>query len=211
MKQMTFLVSLSESDRLDEEKIKRLMGQIDNCLAAKRASGFSAWQAENMLFGYYELWKTEKCPEETGLEVRRILEQGLGIGSVIISSPGNMRLMYEVVNNPQKEKTGLVYRVFIVRLKPNSAEEYKARHDRARAQAGELEGCQNFTCWQGGDYVCGYKETRREDVEPGSTNDGGDEAWERYMLQIMDWLTNDADRFSGETHEAIKLLYRSTL
>jgi len=213
MLQRTFLLKFFPGKKEEGETLfAKLLPEMAGIVAGEGCWAFSVWQANDLVFGYYETDR-EGYPDEAGLKLRECFEEKLGDVAFVIASPGNMRLMYDVVVNPLREKKGLGHRVFITKLKPGTADEYKARHDRIsafgkkdRAEHPEkyADVMDNFTCWNGGDYICGYRE-----LPPGTPKDPVSVDWEKYMLQVMDWITDDVDIVSGETHEAIRCLYNS--
>ena len=100
------------------------------------------------------------------------------------------------------------------RIKPGMQAEYKRRHDELAASRGGVvsEGPEsNFTIWRAKDYIFGYCElVKSYDHEPSEEEKAATAAWETRQLEIMDWLTDDVDWLTGETHEKMKNLYQQT-
>lgn len=213
IKRMTFLIRIFPG-KTDEARvrIKELFPAAAEKAVLAGASNLSLWRAEDMIFGYYETAK--EADNATGQILRDFIEENLSDVSVLIASPGNMRLMYAAIGSPREDKSMLKHRVFVTRLKPGCAEEYKARHDALATMQRQGVGDKpenNFTIWNSGDYICGYSE-----IDPDYVPDNSEMAqkarvaWETRMLGIMDWLTDDVDDITGEEHDKIECMYRGT-
>ena len=171
---------------------------------------FSLWNAENLVFGYYE----EKEKRLFSNEERQILK---GINESIkdlvewISKPEkDMRLMYHNFGVVRANKSLIRHRVFMTKLKPGCEEEYKARHDKLVQERGDRVNPgpdSNFSIWSAGGYIFGYDEidTTMETDETIEEHEATI-AWETRQLEIMDWITNDVDWMTGEHHAAVKRL-----
>ena len=164
----------------------------------------SVWQAEAYIFGYYELANTDVA-DMAGDLVRNTV-QGLW------ASPGNLRLMYEALGTPRSDKSMIRRTAFFTRLKPNCADQYAERHQRLRemrAAHPQADGPENnFTVWNVGDYICGYREMDRS-YSPDHSEAARQRSavWEKQMLKLMDWITDDTDWIFGTTHSAARCLY----
>ncbi len=127
-----------------------------------------------------------------------------------ISTPWvNMQLMYEDFGIVRRSKELIRHRVFIIKLKPGSEQEYKARHDRLiEARVGVTKGPDsNFSIWSAGGYIFGYDEIDTTMEHEKTKEDRQAEiAWETKMLEIMTWITDDVDWITGEHHTHIKRL-----
>ena len=212
MERRPFLLKLNgniSSDSLTGafEEMKRLTEE-------NGGTDFSLWQAEDLVFGYFETECTD-VPNPAGTALRSFFETALS-DKVTVISVCNMRLMYSSVNRPLADKSKVAaHRVFMARMKPGCSEEYIKRHHgleliaEGQIAAGAADPSampsNNMTIWNGGDYICGYNEME-EIPAADDPNSGGNEAWELNMLKIMDWITDDADRFSGIHHEPVKRL-----
>ena len=212
MKQKPFLLKLLPGASIDA--LTACAGELRAIILENGGNDFSLWQAEDMIFGYFES-EGENIPCAAGTALRKFIDEKLG-DTVLVLAMQNMRLMYDVVNRPAKDKSKVVsHRVFITRLKPGCLPEYYRLHQgllterRNAITDGTLdpakEPSSNFTIWNAGDYICGYNEMTELPASD-DTNTGGNEAWERHMLTLMDWLTDDADVFSGDKHEKIRRL-----
>ena len=210
MERKTFLLKLLPGAALSAEALENIKRLVED----NEGNDFSLWQAENLVFGYFET-ENGSLPNPAGCALREYFETELK-ETVSIISVCNMRLMYSSVNRPLTDKSKVAaHRVFMARIKPGCAEEYLKRHHGLELIAkGEEDtlavnpAClpsSNMTIWNGGDYICGYNEME-EVPAADDPNSGGNEAWELNMLKIMDWITDDADRFSGLRHEPVKRL-----
>ena len=213
MERRTFLVKLAEG--ADSEKLKAALPVMEEIIRDCGGNDFSVWQAENLVFGYFETDSTA-FPDPAGTRLREYIEQELA-DTVQIVSVCNMRLMYSAINRPLTDKTKVAaHRVFMARIKPGCAEEYLRRHHglellaEQELAAGRVnpdeQPSNNMAIWNGGDYICGYNEMEQLPAAD-DPNSGGNEEWELNMLKIMDWITDDADAFSGIHHEPVRRLF----
>ena len=198
------------------EKYRRTLGKLWPELTAfldrNGIRNFSIWNAENLIFLYYE------CREgmETFLSEAEKEEKERFVSEMCdiltwISTPGKeMRLMYHNFGIIRGCKELIRHRVFITKLKDGCEEEYKARHDRLieqREEAADPGPDSNFSIWSAGGYIFGYDEidiTMEQEETPESRRQTI--AWETRQLEIMDWITNDMDWMTGEHHSAIMRL-----
>ena len=209
MERAAFLFKTTDSRRREAlSRIRELLPEAAYSMKEAGARNFSLWQAENLIFGYFEA--------DSMAAVRRageLVREGgeiLGDTAWLISSPGNMRRMYTALGNPRECKKGLGHRVFMTRLKPGMAEEYRARHAAIETDDAPEGPINNFTIWNGGDYICGYAELDRGFVIDRSAEGmEKDRPWETSMLEIMDWLTDDVDSLFGFHHDPVTCLYDS--
>lgn len=179
-------------------------------LDAHGMKNFSIWNAEDMIFGYYETEDTISFSAEDKKQVA-IWEETYGGSYTWVSTPfEEMRLMYHDFGIVRESKELIRHRVFMTKLVPSAEEEYKARHDALVEARGDkvTEGPDsNFSIWSTGGYIFGYNEIditmERERTEEDRQ---GDIAWETKMLEIMSWITNDVDWITGECHESVKRL-----
>ena len=212
MERKTFLLKLNKGRT--SESLKEAFIIMKYLVEENRGTDFSLWQAEDMVFGYFETDCTD-FPNPAGCALRKYFETELS-DIVTVISVCNMRLMYSSVNRPLTDKSKVAaHRVFMARMKPGCSEEYLKRHHgleliaQGQVDTGAADPMtmpsSNMTIWNGGDYICGYNEMEQL-PSADDPNSGGNAAWELNMLKIMDWLTDDADAFSGITHEPVKRL-----
>lgn len=167
----------------------------------------SVWSVDSFVYGYFEAPDTGVWDAEAlGLDERFAEAE-------TIAAPGEMRLMYHDIGLVREDKSLIRPRVFATVLKPGCAEIYKARHDAliAGRDGGERLGPEsNFTIWCARDqYIFGYCElVRAYDHEATPEERSETAAWETRQLEIMDWLTDDVDWLTGQTHPAMSLLLR---
>lgn len=186
----------------------KIWGELTVFLDEKKMVNFSIWNAEDMVFGYYETEDGFAFTEEDKALAAK-WEETYGGSYDWVSTPfEEMRLMYHDFGYVRQSKELIRHRVFITKLVPGSEEEYKARHDvLVDARNGKLtEGPDsNFSIWNADGYIFGYNEidiTMEKDRT--KADDDADIAWETKMFEIMSWITNDVDWISGEHHDTIK-------
>ena len=178
--------------------------QITAFLEDNRIHNFSLWTCAGLLFGYCE-------PEEPLTDqARQTMDSLTEVFSPVLhwlSRPGEgMRLMYHDFGIVREDKSMIRHRMFMTRLKPGCAEEYKRRHDgliEARGGRPDPGPDSNFSIWSAGGYIFGYDEidTSMEKEETPEAHAATVE-WETRQLGIMDWITNDCDWLTGEIHPA---------
>lgn len=169
---------------------------------------YSIWNAENLIFGYYENDADEiNLKDETAEKLIQEMEDTFDW----ISVPGeDMRLMYHDFGIVRERKELIRHRMFMTKLKPGCEEEYKARHDAliAKRNGTITQGPDsNFSIWSAGGYIFGYNEidTTMETEETEEEKTFTIE-WETRQLEIMEWITNDVDWLTGEHHDSSKRL-----
>ncbi|MDO5423300.1 MAG: L-rhamnose mutarotase [Eubacteriales bacterium] len=187
------------------QTLGKIWPSLTTYLDENQIRNFSIWNAENLIFGYYETSDTfvsdPADPAKTAL-IREIEST-----FTWISIPGqDMRLMYHNFGIVRDSKELIRHRMFMTKLKPGCEEEYKSRHDgliAARGDAIDPGPDSNFSIWSAGGYIFGYDEidttmeTEQTEEEKATTI-----AWETRQLEIMDWITNDVDWMTGEHHAA---------
>ena len=179
-------------------------------LDAHHMKNFSIWNAENLVFGYYETDQVIVFTEEDKKQVAT-WEETYGGSYTWVSTPfEEMRLMYHDFGIVRESKELIRHRVFMTKLVEGMAEEYKARHDVLVEARGDkvTEGPDsNFSIWNAGAYIFGYNE-----IDTTMEHDKTEEERQAYinletkMLEIMSWITNDVDWITGECHESVKRL-----
>lgn len=207
MERRTFLLKIFP-DRIDEvlRDLSGLAPRIREGAARLGVDNFSIWSVENVICGYGEYSRDVDLDAEP--ELRALLEPVIDGKGEVICPTGSMRLMYHDIGIVRKDKSLIRHRVFVTRLKPGCAEEYKRRHDalvEARGDAVSEGPDSNFTIWYGGGYIFGYCEkVKAFDREMTEAEKADTIAWETRQLEIMDWLTDDVDWITGQKHPAIR-------
>ena len=173
---------------------------------------FSIWNAEDLIFGYYETCDGYTC-DETEATQKCAMTAKIEDTFTWLSVPGEpMRLMYQDFGIVRASKELIRHRMFMTKLKPGCEEEYKARHDvlvEARGDTVTLGPDSNFSIWYAGGYIFGYDEIDTTmEKEPTEADKARTLAWETRQLEIMDWITNDMDWLTGEHHaDVIRLAW----
>lgn len=194
--------------QMDEYR-RRLGGiwpELTALLDRNQVKNFSIWNAENLIFGYYETGDGAVLPAEEKA-VKEALAAKIEETFEWISTPGEpMRLMYQDFGVVRENKELIRHRMFMTKLKPGCEEEYKRRHDGLIEKRGDTvtQGPDsNFSIWSAGGYIFGYNEIDTT-METESTEEDKKFTveWETRQLEIMDWITNDVDWLTGEHHTA---------
>lgn len=179
----------------------------------KGVRNFSVWSVEDLAFCYGEVSGDDAAE---GRALATYLPAYLRECCDCLASPleNPMRLMYEDIGVVREDKSNIRHRVFVIRLKPGCAEEYKRRHDNLTASRnGRVNPGpdSNFTIWNAGETIFGYCEIDRT-MERAPTEESREAAaaWETRMLEIMDWVTDDVDWLTGLRHEKIESVYRQS-
>ncbi len=188
----------------------KIWNELTTFLDAHGMKNFSIWNAEDLIFGYYETEDVLEFTEEDKKQVA-VWEDAYGEAYTWISVPfEDMRLMYHDFGVVRESKELIRHRVFMTKLVPGAEEEYKARHDALVEARGDkvTEGPDsNFSIWSAGGYIFGYNEIDTTmECERTEADRQSDIAWETKMLEIMSWITNDVDWITGERHENVKRL-----
>ena len=183
-------------------KLGEIWLELTGFLDRNQIKNFSIWNADQLIFGYYE--KADGA-------VLNAEEKSIQDTFQWISTPGeDMRLMYHNFGVVRENKELIRHRMFMTKLKDGCEEEYKARHDGLIAQRGDTVDPgpdSNFSIWSAGGYIFGYDEidtTMERDETPEEHE--ATVAWETRQLGIMDWITNDVDWMTGECHSASRRL-----
>ena len=202
MKRNTFAMQIREGKK---DAFRQALGQVWETASAWMdrcgIHNFSLWTAADLVFGYYETDETDGIPEEAKGAFGELFGKFEESGNWL-SRPGQeMRLMYHDFGIVRENKELIRHRMFMTKLKPGCAEEYKRRHDGLIEQRGDTIDPgpdSNFSIWSDGTYIFGYNEidTTMEKEETAEEHDVT-VAWETRQLEIMDWLT-------GEVHDAVK-------
>ena len=195
-----------------KDAFRQVLGQVWEMAAAGMdrcgIRNFSLWTAADLVFGYYETDEADVIPEEEKKAFGEVFGKFEGIG-VWLSRPGQeMRLMYHDFGIVRENKELIRHRMFMTKLKPDCAEEYKRRHDGLIEQRGDTIDPgpdSNFSIWSDGTYIFGYNEidTTMEKEETAEEH-AATVVWETRQLEIMDWITNDCDWLTGEVHDQVR-------
>ena len=198
------------------DDFRRILGRtwprITAFLDANNIRNFSLWSCQGLLFGYCEPGE-ETLSAEQREEMASLTEEFAPVLSWL-SRPGEgMRLMYHDFEVIREDKSLIRHRMFMTRLKPGCAEEYKRRHDgliEAREGKTDPGPDSNFSIWSAGGYIFGYDEIDTTmEMEETSEAHAATVEWETRQLGIMDWITNDCDWLTGQIHPAsIRLAWR---
>ena len=205
MERHAFAVKVKEGKKNEYRKgLGEIWPELTAFLDRNGVKNFSIWNAEDLIFGYYEKADGAKLSEEE-LQARDALVKKMEDTFTWISTLGeDMRLMYHDFGVVRESKELIRHRMFMTKLKPDCAEEYKRRHDalvEARGENVNPGPDSNFTIWSAGGYIFGYDEIDTT-MEVEETKEAREEtiAWETRQLGIMDWITNDMDWLTGEHH-----------
>lgn len=191
-------------------KLGEIWPELTGFLDRNQIKNFSIWNADQLIFGYYEKADGAVLNAEEKLVKDRLIGE-IQDTFQWISTPGeDMRLMYHNFGVVRENKELIRHRMFMTKLKDGCEEEYKARHDGLIAQRGDTVDPgpdSNFSIWSAGGYIFGYDEidtTMERDETPEEHE--ATVAWETRQLGIMDWITNDVDWMTGECHSASRRL-----
>ena len=188
------------------QKLGEIWKELTDFLDRNGMKNFSIWNAEDLIFGYYENTEGKKLDEAEDVVRSRLIEK-MQDTFQWISVPGqDMRLMYHDFGIVRENKELIRHRMFMTKLKPDCEEEYKRRHDGLVEQRGDTVNPgpdSNFSIWSAGGYIFGYDEIDTTmEKEPDESDRENTIAWETRQLGIMDWITNDMDWLTGEHHSA---------
>ena len=209
MKRHAFALKVSKGKMADfRNALGRVWSELTALLDKNCMTNFSIWNAEDIVFGYYET-KDKFVFDVEDKEIISVWEKKYGQSYTWLSVPfEDMHLMYHDYGIVRVSKELIRHRVFITKLHQGKEEEYKQRHDALIEARGDrvTEGPDsNFSIWYSGGYIFGYNEIditmEREMTDEERENTI---VWETRMLEIMDWITNDEDWITGECHENIK-------
>ncbi len=207
MERCTFAMKVKEGKMNEYRKrLGEIWPELVLFLDRNQVKNFSIWNAENLIFGYYETVENTVLSTEEE-HMRQKLTVRMEETFDWISTPGEpMRLMYHDFGVVRENKELIRHRVFMTKLKPGCEEEYKRRHDGLIEKRGDTvtQGPDsNFSIWSSGGYIFGYNEIDTTmETEPTEEEKQFTIEWETRQLEIMDWITNDVDWLTGEHHAA---------
>lgn len=208
MKRLPFVLKFKPGRRTAGLQALSTMEQhIKDTLDAMGANNVSIWGIQDFLFCYGEYPDNVSVPAAA----KAAWEQALSPFLELFAAPGTLPLMYHDIGIVREDKSLIRHRVFATKLKEGCADEYKRRHDALVEARGDhvTEGPEsNFTIWNANGYIFGYCElVKAFDHEMTAAEKESTIAWETRQLEIMDWLTDDVDWITGETHDAISLIF----
>ncbi len=205
MERNTFAIKVEKGQKETFRKgLKTIWKDLTSLLDNNKASNFSIWQIDDIVFAYYE---TDDEAGDLYNGIRILFETFSGSFSWISDPTCKMRLMYHDFGIIRDSKEQIRHRVFVTKLHEGCEEEYKKRHDalvEARGGIPDPGPDSNFSIWYAGGYIMGYDEidiTMEKDVS--DEEHQATVAWESRMLEIMDWLTDDVDWLTNLHHDHI--------
>jgi L-rhamnose mutarotase len=209
MKRHTFALKVNSGKMAEfRSGLGKIWSEFTLFLDTRRISNFSIWNAENIVFGYYETDDDFAFSKEDK-KIIASWENNFNHLYIWLSVPfETMRLMYQDFGVVRKSKELIRHRVFITKLHLGTEAEYKRRHDaliEARGNEITKGPDSNFSIWYAGGYIFGYNEidtTMEHEITEAERENTI--TWETKMLEIMDWITNDVDWITGECHETVK-------
>ena len=183
---------------------------IDEACGRMGIRNASAWCVDDYVYFYAE------AEDDNAASLKSLLDAfktDLGLYLAKIADPDEMQLMYHDIGVVRTDKSLIRRRVFATVLKDGCAGEYKARHQKLIDARGDSvsDGPEtDFTIRCARDkYIFGYCElVKSYDHEPTAEEKAATAAWETRQLEIMDWLTDDVDWLTGQTHPKMKNLYQ---
>ena len=211
MKRHTFAMKIKHNKMLDFRKnLGQIWEEFTAFLNVRKMTNFSIWNVQHIIFGYYE---TDDDFAFTANDKKKVMiwENQYGDSYTWISTPfEDMRLMYHDFGIVRESKELIRHRVFVTKLVPGIEEEYKRRHDALVDARGDVVNPgpdSNFSIWYAGGYIFGYNEIDTTMEHEMTAEERADTIqWEKQMLEIMSWLTNDVDWITGECHESVRRL-----
>ena len=130
MERHAFAMKVKEGRMNDyRKKLGEIWPKLTAFLDRNKVSNFSIWNAEDLIFGYYENEDGAALSAEENAAKDAITAK---IQDTFdwISTPGkDMRLMYHNFGVVRENKELIRHRMFMTKLKDGCEEEYKRRHD----------------------------------------------------------------------------------
>ena len=155
------------------KKLGEIWPELTAFLDRNKVKNFSIWNAEDLIFGYYENEDGTVLSEEENAAKDAITAK-IKDTFEWISTPGkDMRLMYHNFGIVRENKELIRHRMFMTKLKTGCEEEYKRRHDGLIAQRGDTVDPgpdSNFSIWSAGGYIFGYETSNKEGTTMQYTN-----------------------------------------
>lgn len=209
MKRHTFAMQVNDGKMNEFRRgLGLVWSDLTSFLDIRKIRNFSIWNVEDIIFGYYETEGDFFFTESDKIRVAKWESEYSDSYSWISTPFENMRLMYHDFGVVRENKELIRHRVFVTKLAEGMEKEYKARHDalvKARGNRITEGPDSNFSIWYAGGYIFGYNEidTTMEHEKTAEERESTIR-WEKRMLEIMSWLTNDVDWITGEYHENVK-------
>ncbi len=201
MKRCPFVAKWKEGCK--EAGTEALLGiweEVRRVLSVLGADNVSVWGIEDFVFCYGEYPDDMSIPADA----KEAWEKALSPYMELFAAPGTLPLMYHDIGVVREDKSLIRHRIFSTKLKAGCAAEYKRRHDVLVEARGDKisDGPEtNFTIWNANGYIFGYCElVKSYDHEMTEAEKAATIAWETRQLEIMDWITDDADWITGEKH-----------
>ena len=169
-----------------------------------KVSNYSLWSCDNYFFGYYESNEKKPVTKEILSPVLLSINE---LSDFKSDFENNMNLMYEDFGIVRTDKSMIRHRVFMTHLLNGDTKEYKRRHDElANARTSVNKGPDsNFSIWNSGDYIFGYDEIDTSMEHEMTESEKKDTIkWEKNMLDIMEWITDDVDFITDMHHSHVK-------
>ena len=211
MERHAFAMKIRDGKMNDyRKKLGEIWQELTAFLDRNEVGNFSIWNAEDLIFGYYEKKDGTQLSSEEKKAADELAEKIQDTFDWISTPYKDMRLMYHNFGVVRENKELIRHRMFMTKLKDGCEEEYKARHDGLIAQRGDTVDPgpdSNFSIWSAGGYIFGYDEIDTT-MEVEETEESREQTvtWEMRQLGIMDWITNDVDWMTGECHPASRRL-----
>ena len=121
------------------KRLGEIWPELRAFLERNQVKNFSIWNAEALIFGYYETGEGGVLSDEEE-SVKTDLTKRIEDTFEWISVPGQpMRLMYQDFGIVRESKELIRHRMFMTKLKPGCEEEYKRRHDGLVEKRGDIE------------------------------------------------------------------------
>ena len=205
MERHAFAMKIRDGKMNDyRKKLGEIWQELTAFLDRNEVSNFSIWNAEDLIFGYYEKKDGTQLSSEEKKAADELTEKIQDTFDWISTPYKDMRLMYHNFGVVRENKELIRHRMFMTKLKDGCEEEYKARHDGLIAQRGDTVDPgpdSNFSIWSAGGYIFGYDEIDTT-MEVEETEESREQTvtWEMRQLGIMDWITNDVDWMTKEVH-----------
>ena len=205
MERHAFAMKIRDGKMNDyRKKLGEIWQELTAFLDRNEVGNFSIWNAEDLIFGYYEKKDGTQLSSEEKKAADALAEKIQDTFDWISTPYKDMRLMYHNFGVVRENKELIRHRMFMTKLKDGCEEEYKARHDGLIAQRGDTVDPgpdSNFSIWSAGGYIFGYDEIDTT-MEVEETEESREQTvtWEMRQLGIMDWITNDVDWMTKEVH-----------
>lgn len=185
--------------------------RADEALKRLGVENASVWHAGGYVYSYREL-PDDYAGKDEALKYQAEWWRAAGDLARAAQAPGTLRLMYHDIGEVRADKSLIRRRVFATILKTGCAEEYYNRHKALIDARGARisEGAEtNFTIWCANDkLIFGYCElVKALDRAPSPEDIKATTEWETRQLEIMDWITDDVDWLTKQTHPKMECAF----